>query len=260
MATKTENYSDLAEDIVPRHPECSRVITYLQENNIFQDGCLNSFLDIGSNRGKFAQAIYRNFIIYPDKVHLIEPDIISFENIKTLIMHRKLQNFNVKNLAFSNKDEMRVFRSLSHISFKTKLDYSQISSLHDRDYSRTGETLPDGSLIEPNLYEVEVMRGETYMKKFNLKKIDFCKIDAEGHAYQILEGFGKLISNIKCIFLESENFEHWTNQKYESDISKLLIEKEFSLELNIVRSYPWLPFENAAQFNQLWINKNYQII
>jgi len=266
-AAKIEDYSEIRKTNYgfSEVPEVSRVIAYLKENNIFQENFLNTFLDIGSNRGKVAQAFYKHFIIYPDKIHLIEPDIISFENIKALIANNQLQKFNAKNLAFSNKDEMKVFRSLSHISFNNRGDYSQLSTLHDRDYPRTGEILPDGSVVKPNLYEVEVMRGETYMKKFNLKNIDFCKIDAEGHAYQILEGFGELISNIKCIFLETENFDHWQNQKYASDVSKLLTEKSFYLELDIVRSYPWFTFRNAdgsvpAQFNQLWINRNYQRI
>lgn len=262
MATKTEDYLEIARlgpqsDIVSLHPEASRVITYLKENNIFQNNFLDLFLDIGSDRGKAAQAFYKNFIIYPDKVHLIEPDVISFENIKELRAKGKLEKFHVQNVAFSNKDGMRIFKSLSHIKLDTQRDdFSQISTLHDRDYSLTGEPDAAGG---PNLYEVEVIRGETYMKKFNIKNIDFCKIDAEGHTYEILEGFGEQILNIKCIFLETESFEVWKNQKYASDVSELLIAKGFDLELNIARHVPWAG-ENGYQYNQLWINKSYKIV
>jgi len=237
--------------------EVGRAMAYLKENKVFSNDFIETCLDIGANSGKVAQSFYKNFTVYPDKIYLIEPDIISFEKIKILISQKKLQPFNIQNVAFSNEDKMGIFKSLSHIKLPPHLkrgDLSQISTLHDRNYLETGEPMPDGSAIEPHLYEVKVMRGDTYMKKFNLKNVDFCKIDAEGHAYEILDGFGELISNIKCIFLETESFEVWKNQKYTEDIFNFLSLKGFELALDIVRNVPW-GGEKATQSNQLWINK-----
>jgi len=140
---------------------------------------------------------------------------------------------------------MGVLKSFSHYKLPYYgMDLTKINTLHERDYEA----------VIPKLYEVELTRGETFMKKFNLETIDFCKIDAEGHSYEILEGFGKAISNIKCIFLETENFEVWKGQKYTNDIDDFLTKNNFNLEWQTTERIIWAG-EGKYQNNQLWINK-----
>lgn len=52
-------------------------------------------------------------------------------------------------------------------------------------------------------------------------------IDAEGHAFQVLQGADKVLSKTKYVFIEVEGIQFWKDQKLDSDIVDYLSRKGF---------------------------------
>lgn len=72
-------------------------------------------------------------------------------------------------------------------------------------------------------------------------------IDVEGAAYEVLSGCEKTLQNTSLIFIETENFQFWKNQKYSSDITTLLIKNGF-IPISRDREY------EDKQFNIVFIH------
>lgn len=49
---------------------------------------------------------------------------------------------------------------------------------------------------------LDVKRGDEYLEKNNIKQIDFLKLDTEGFEFNVIQGFGKRIKDIKIIQFE----------------------------------------------------------
>jgi FkbM family methyltransferase len=77
---------------------------------------------------------------------------------------------------------------------KAKLSLSSSSELN--------EIVKDENQIKSGNYEeVNCFTLDSLINKYNLKKVDFLKIDAEGHELQVLGGSERLISEFKPIIL-----------------------------------------------------------
>lgn len=54
-------------------------------------------------------------------------------------------------------------------------------------------------------------------------------IDAEGCAYEVLQGAEKLLERTQCMLIEVEAIQHWENQKVDCDVIALLQSKGFEV-------------------------------
>ena len=86
------------------------------------------------------------------------------------------------------------------------------------------------------------------MEKHNIQKFDFIKLDVEGCSYEVLEGFGTRLKDVKAIHLEAEDDVVWEGQKLFSDIQKLLTANNF--EMMYFKKF-W------KQSDSIWIQKEY---
>ena len=83
----------------------------------------------------------------------------------------------------------------------------------------------------------------------NIDSVDFVKIDVEGCTYEVLEGFGERIRDVKCIQLEAEHVELFEGQRLFDEISSLLCKNNF-----VMAHFELL---DGKQSDSLWIQKNY---
>jgi len=74
-----------------------------------------------------------------------------------------------------------------------------------------------------NTVEVDCYTLTELCKKHNIKNIDLCSIDVEGHEYQTLEGIDFNYLNIKCFVIEVYNHE-------EEKIFNLFKSKNYNIE------------------------------
>ena len=139
------------------------------------------FIDIGANKGIYTKSLLKRFPSI--ECHLFEPSDINFQELKN--------KFPEKNI-FINK------KALSKTSEESYL-YSDkpgsgLSSLTKRD-------LKDQNISFDIEEKVDIIRFDEYWTDLS-KKIDFVKIDVEGHELDVLKGFGDLIYKIRVIQFE----------------------------------------------------------
>jgi hypothetical protein len=95
---------------------------------------------------------------------------------------------------------------------------------------------------------VRSVRMDAFMKKHGLGEIDILKLDVEGCNYEVLEGFGKRLGNVKVLHVEAEHESVWAGQKLYGDIERILRANRFELAL----------FErHFSQSDSLWVQRKY---
>ena len=161
----------------------------------------NSFLEIGARDKDNAELLCKEFNIESERIYLIEPHPKSFELLKSGC------DYNVYPQAFSNKPGKKYFYALD-----SSVGVSSLNNRKDNFYEKTG-------------YQkilTEVITAEQFLLQEDITSIDICKIDVEGHSYEVIEGFGERLRDIKSIHVECETREIWENQKIYNDVRKYL--------------------------------------
>ena len=195
----------------------------LKNNNIQ----VNSFLEIGSRDGHDAKKFADQFDNID--VNIIEPAPNSYRNIISAY-----PSFSVFNIACSDKSGRAKFNNITRGNIGA-------SSLMDREYYKR---------VGADVIEVDVIRGDEFLKQNNIQQIDGCKIDTEGHTYEVLKGFGDELSKIKSMHIEAEMVEVWDGQVLYNDIKTFLEEKEYKNFYFIEYNHP------TIQSDSIWIHSS----
>tara|TARA_B100001093_G_C26662063_1_gene942279 strand:- start:84 stop:857 length:774 start_codon:yes stop_codon:yes gene_type:complete len=139
------------------------------------------FIDIGANKGLYTKEILFKF---PQlECHIFEPAEQNYKILKKEINHSKSK---INKIALSSSSGKEIIYS----------DYpgSGLASLAQR-------RLNHHNINFDHKEEVSTMRFDEYWSN-NEQIIDYIKIDVEGFELDVLNGFGKLIQNIKLIQFE----------------------------------------------------------
>jgi FkbM family methyltransferase len=191
-----------------------------------------SFMEVGSRDGKDTKLVCEYWAIAPKNAYIIEANIFCYENIlSNMISNGKTPYANLINAACSNNDGM--------------VDFNCVIS---NDENIVGVSSLKKNLIHTLFYKitkVKAFRLETMLKE---TPIELFKIDAEGHGFEVLEGMGNEINNVKAIQIETEKDPNFEYQKLDSDVHQFLT--NFGFEL-IDKTPCW-----TSQFDCLYINKN----
>ena len=161
-------------------------------------------LEIGTRDGHDANYLKEAFRIKSEDVFVVEPHPDSYKQICI-----DYPEFNIYNVAFSNENGQHKFHAL-----KRDAGISSLLERNDDFYKNTPH----------EVVMVDVSRGDTFLQNNNLSEtqFDLCKIDVEGLTYEVLEGFGDLIRNIKSMHIENEYNQIWKGQKVYSEVIDLL--------------------------------------
>jgi FkbM family methyltransferase len=190
-----------------------------------------SFMEIGSRNGVDAKYVCEYWDIQPENAYIVEANIFCYQDIRASMVANGQKPFaKVIYGACSNKDEMANFNCV----MSSNQEIVGISSL--KKHSNLN--------LNYQTTRVECFRVEKILKE---KQIDLFKIDVEGHGYEVLEGMGDEISNVKAIQIETEDVPNFENQKLDIDVHNFLIDKGFEL---FDKKPCW-----ASQFDCLYINK-----
>jgi FkbM family methyltransferase len=81
-----------------------------------------------------------------------------------------------------------------------------------------------------NKITVESITIEKFCEDNGIEAIDFVWMDLQGAEYLALNGFGKLLSNVKIIHTEAELFEIYEGQHFFKDIQNLLNKTHFLID------------------------------
>jgi len=168
-------------------------------------------LDIGSQGGHHAEALRKLFQIAVDRVFVVDPDPNALE------MLRLNYGFTKFPVAISNVPGPRKFNQLN--SGDEKIDGA--SSLMER------PRYYDQSHLKTRVIEVGAITGQALLIQLPPVSIEICKIDVEGHAYEVLQSFGNAIHKIRSFHVECETKEVWDNQKFYPEVARFLKNKGY---------------------------------
>ena len=148
--------------------------------NLYKDPLM---LDIGSNNG--SHSLYLSS--YCNKIFSFEPDQRIYKLLIKNIQLNRIQNIQTFNLAISDLNK------------KNQIFYSS------NDFNLgTGSLNKDHNLNNKKEILVSTLKGDQICNKFS--KVDFIKIDVEGHELNVLEGLRKTIEEFSpTIALEISN-------------------------------------------------------
>lgn len=179
--------------------------------NILEAGC-----HLGTDTKKLSKYFFEG------KIYGFEPNKNLFGNIlKPLQIEQK--NVEIFNLALSNTDGITSF----YLDENPQGDSGASSLLKSEDFY-----LKDYIKKETEI-EVESITMSTWMKKFNVFKIDFIWLDLEGYEYYVISNAINEIKNVKYIYLEV-NFNKFRKGTYLYDDIKKLLES-----MNFEEKYKW---------------------
>lgn len=137
-------------------------------------------IDLGANVGKYALLACKK-VGNEGLVFAIEPDPDCVRIIEKNKNLNKFKNLVILDAAVGDKD--------TQVEFYQSFDGARHSTTW----------IPPH---EAKTIKVEQITLDSLMKKYNIKEIDWCKIDAEGAEYEILKGGKEALNYIKNILLE----------------------------------------------------------
>ena len=191
---------------------------------------VNSFIEIGSRDGHDTNYIRDYWNIHHNNCYIIEahPDCYNYI-VHTYPLYQTL------NIAASNVTEEVTFNA-GIVGLENNIG---VSSLFDR-------TLDSFICKKIN---VDAWRMDQVIDHLQINSIDLAKIDVEGAALQVLEGFGEKIYMFKAMQIELETKQVWEGQSYYDDVVKYLDEHGFKI-LNEIQL-------DMHQKDVLFINQEY---
>ena len=193
-------------------------------------GKVESVFEIGSRDGNDAVQISQAFRIQPSWVHVFEPHPDLSRQIG--YTHPLV---NVHQLACSNVTGKLPFYSCI-LDKETNWGMSSLrnnsASYDDKRYAKI---------------EVDVVRMDEWMNQNAQDSIDLLKLDVEGCAWEVLDGFGSRLKDVKIIHVECERHQFWEGQKLFSDTIQQLLPTH-----DLVFCY-----DQGGQSDSIWISREW---
>ena len=208
---------------------------------------LNVFFDVGAHKGETSIEMYKNFSI--KKSYLFEPVIENFKILENKINHIKSKNdLELHNFALGEENKVTVINEVLESSSSTLNNIDE----NTRYYKRKKKILNlFSNKNKISQKEVEVISSIEFIKKKNISKIDFIKIDTEGYEYKILKNLEKHLKNVGAIQFE-HHYDLMILKDYNfRDINNLLIRNNFK---QLYKSR--MMFRKS--FEYIYLNKNYK--
>jgi FkbM family methyltransferase len=198
-------------------------LTSIKPKNVFE---------IGANYFQDAQYLKHRFKLKDSDIYVFEPHPQIFQDAKQF--HPA---FNAYPFAVSNKNEDMMLEAVDINNYKN----NGISSLLKHKAN-------SGVMYVST--KVQCIRMDDFLTQNAIDAVDFLKLDVEGLAYEVLEGFGSRLKNIKAIQVETESAAVWEGQKTFDDIYNLLTGAGFQLI-----DYELL--EDGNQADSFWVAKSH---
>ena len=186
----------------------------------------NILLDVGAHHGESIIFFLKNFKV--KTIYSFEPSPDNFKILakESLLLKRRFINSKIiiENVALSNVNGTNILKQFKDSSSST-LNKINSSSLY---YKRKNKILY--SRHDKNFYKkinVKIITLQSFLKKKKINRIDFLKIDTEGHEYKVILGLKKYISKVNLIMFE-HHYDNMIIKNYNfGKINDFLIKNKF---------------------------------
>ena len=200
-----------------------KIIKFLKKNSLSE---INLIFDVGAHKGESINLFLKNMTVKNIISFEASPLNFKFLEINKKNLEKKFPNtkITIENIALGSDQKMIIFNQFNESSSSTMNDINQESKYFKKKFNLLNFR------NKKNIYKSFKLKTETldnYMKKKNLDKISFLKIDTEGYEYEILKGLKKRIEFIDTIMFE-HHYDNMIIKKYTfSDINYFLKENNF---------------------------------
>ncbi len=194
------------------------------------------FIDAGANKGNYSVFLKK---IFPSaQIHSFEPNPYAY---KTLLSKAKEYGLFVHNAGLSS--------SASTVNMYLYAD----------DATTERASLYGGSLKDmfdfnhPRSVNVQLTRLDDFCHKQNIDRINFLKIDTEGHEFEVLKGAGSLLEQAKIDIIQFEfNMTNIVSRVFLKDFYELMPNYDFYR----LRRKNLLPLGPYNSVNEIFIIHN----
>ncbi|MGA2299013.1 MAG: FkbM family methyltransferase [FCB group bacterium] len=194
--------------------------------------------DVGANIGDYTQSVV---------------DVFSENQIKVYAFEPSKQTYDKLSLRFKDNNSVIINNTgLSDISKEIELfsdsELSGLASVYNRNLKHFGKEFQNVELV--SLKNIKEFCNEN-----NIYKIDFLKLDVEGHEFSILKGAEEMFNNNQIKFIQFEfggcNIDSRT---YFQDFFYLLSDK---FRIYRILKNGLYPIENYREINEIFITTNF---
>jgi len=217
---------------------CNDLLPFVDWIKTYTNIDVQTIMEIGANFCQDSDFLSIQFGVKPENVWCFEahPEIFA----ATKKIHPK---FNIFNNAVFNEEKDMVFNM-----YPIECTNSGVSSL----LHLTKKSLKVSGVdnFETKPYNIHSIRMDNFMNEHHIQSVDFLKLDAEGVNYEVLQGFGSRIKDIKVIHTESEICDNLAYDGQKENFSKIkeLLESN-GFEMVYYKKY-------YSQADSVWVKKD----
>ena len=205
------------------HSYQKKWIKFLKKNKYNEFKLL---LDVGAHKGESIELFSKNFII--KKIISFEASPVNFQFLKKKIEKNK-QGYNntdiiLENIGLGAEDKTVKFKQFNESSSSTIKNIDVESKYYKRKFRLLN--FLNKKLVYKNI-QIKISKLNDYIKKNNIEKIDFLKIDTEGYEFEVLLGLENKIQLVDIIMFE-HHYDNMIKKGYTfTDINRLLTKNHF---------------------------------
>ena len=146
-----------------------------------------TFFDIGANKGQSAKAFLS---IFPSSIiYMFEPDNILIKKLN--------QDFN-SNCIYIHENAISNINGKKLLNMYSNKEYNSFYEIEDYGYYASRKVMKQNTLF------VNCITIDYFVDKNKISKIDFLKIDTQGHSLEVLEGCKKTLESQIISILQIE--------------------------------------------------------
>ena len=200
-----------------------KILKFLKNNNL---NTLDIFFDVGAHNGESIDFFLTNFKI--KKIYSFEASPINFQKLKKKLSHflKKFGEVNIviENIALGAEQKKATLKQFNESSSSTFSTINNNSSYFKKKYKFLNKKKKGNFFYN---IDTNIVPLAHYLKKNNINKIDFLKIDTEGYELEVLIGLKNTIKNVRIIFFE-HHYDNMIEKKYKfQNIHNLLSSNHF---------------------------------
>jgi FkbM family methyltransferase len=162
-----------------------------------------AIVEVGGHYGEDTVILSKEFPY--GHVHCFEPDP---RNLKILDRLSDIENVTIYDLAVSDIDDDKVAFYPSYKSDVPERMFKKYNWIYKDEYldlkinGSGASSLKKGYKYAQEPIYVKTIRLDTWMSKRNIDVVDFLWVDVQGAEKNVIDGLGKKIQNVKCIWIE----------------------------------------------------------